>query len=65
MKDKNLTHDDFMQRLDIQKILLDAGYCQNRRFGLRLPSFIRKDSEGRRIRGDKFVITRQGKCCLQ
>ena len=65
MKEKDLTHDDFMQRLDIQDILLDAGYCQNRRFGLRLPSFIRRDSEGRRIRGDKFVITRQGKCCFQ
>ena len=65
MNDKELTHDDFLQRLDIQDILLDAGYCQNRRFGLRLPSFIRRDSEGKRIRGDKFVITRQGKCCSQ
>lgn len=65
MKDKELTHDDFMQRLDIRDILLDAGYCQNRRFGLRLPSFIRRDGEGRRIRGDKFVITQQGKCCFQ
>lgn len=65
MNDKELTHDDFLQRLDIQDILLDAGYCRNRRFGLRLPSFIRRNSEGKRIRGDKFVITRQGKCCSQ
>ncbi|WP_443897938.1 toprim domain-containing protein [Paraprevotella clara] len=65
MKDKELTHDDFLQRLDIRDILLDAGYHQNRRFGLRLPSFIRRDSEGKRIRGDKFVITQQGKCCVQ
>ena len=65
MNDKELTHDDFLQRLDIRDILLDAGYHQNRRFGLRLPSFIRRDSEGRRIRGDKFVITQQGKCCVQ
>ena len=46
-------------------VLLDAGYRQNRRFGLRLSSFIRTDSEEKRIRGDKFVITQQGKCCCQ
>lgn len=65
MNDKELTHNDFLQRLDIRDVLLDAGYRQNRRFGLRLPSFIRMNSEGKRIRGDKFVITRQGKCCTQ
>ena len=65
MNDKELTHDDFLQRLDIRDVLLDAGYRQNRRFGLRLSSFIRTDSEGKRIRGDKFVITQHGKCCCQ
>ena len=65
MNDKKLTHNDFLQRLDIRDVLLDAGYRQNRRFGLRLSSFIRTDSEGKRIRGDKFVITQQGKCCSQ
>lgn len=65
MNDKELTHDDFLQRLDIRDILLDVGYRQNRRFGLRLSSFIRMDNEGRRIRGDKFVITQHGKCCIQ
>ena len=65
MNDKELTHNDFLQRLDIRDVLLDAGYRQNRRFGLRLSSFIRTDSEGKRIRGDKFVITRHGKCCSQ
>ncbi|MEO4897341.1 hypothetical protein ABH062_13730, partial [Bacteroides thetaiotaomicron] len=65
MNDKELTYDDFLQRLDIQDILIDAGYHRNRRFGLRLPSFVRTDGEGRRIRGDKFIITQQGKCCLQ
>lgn len=65
MNDKELTQDDFLQRLDIRDILLDAGYRQNRRFGLRLSSFIRTDSEGKRIRGDKFVITQHGKCCSQ
>lgn len=65
MNDKELTYGDFLQRLDIRDVLLDAGYRQNQRFGLRLPSFVRTDSEGRRIRGDKFIITQQGKCCLQ
>lgn len=60
MNDKKLTHNDFLQRLDIRDVLLDAGYRQNRRFGLRLSSFIRTDSEEKRIRGDKFVITQQG-----
>ena len=65
MNDKELTQDDFLQRIDIRDVLLDAGYRQNRRFGLRLSSFIRTDSEGKRIRGDKFVITQHGKCCCQ
>ena len=50
MNDKKLTHNDFLQRLDIRDVLLDAGYRQNRRFGLRLSSFIRTDSEEKRIR---------------
>ena len=29
MNDKELTHDDFLQRLDIRDVLLDAGYRQN------------------------------------
>ena len=65
MNDKELTQDDFLQRIDIRDILLDAGYRQNRRFGLRLSSFIRTDNEGKRIRGDKFVITQHWKCCCQ
>ena len=65
MNNKELTHNDFLQKLDIRDVLLDAGYRQNRRFGLRFSSFIRTDSEGKRIRGDKFVITQQGKCCIQ
>ena len=65
MNVKELTHDDFLQRIDIRDVLLDAGYRQNRRFGPRLSSFIRTDSEGKRIRGDKFVITQHGKCCCQ
>lgn len=65
MRDGDLTYDDFLQRLDIQDVLLDAGYHLNRRDGLRYPSYVRLDSDGRRIRGDKFIVTQQGKCCFQ
>lgn len=59
MKDGELTYDDFLRRLDIQDVLIDAGYCQNRRDGLRYPSYVRIGSDGRRIRGDKFIVTQQ------
>lgn len=60
-----LTYDDFLQRLNIQDVLIDAGYHLNRRDGLRYPSYIRTDSNGTRIRGDKFIVTANGKCCFQ
>lgn len=65
MRDGELTYDDFLQRLDIQDVLIDAGYHLNRRDGLRYPSYVRLDSEGRRIRGDKFIVTQNGRCCFQ
>ena len=34
-----LTYDDFKQRLNIQEVLVDAGYTLNRRDGLRYPSY--------------------------
>ena len=40
-------------------------YHLNRRDGLRYPSYVRLDSEGRRIRNDKFIVTQQGKCCFK
>ena len=46
-----LTYDDFKNKLSIQNVLIDAGYTLNRRDGLRYPSYVRLDSEGRRIRG--------------
>lgn len=55
MRDGDLTYDDFLQRLNIQDVLIDAGYHLNRRDGLRYPSYVRLDSDGRRIRGDKFI----------
>lgn len=60
-----LTYDDFLSRLSIQDVLLDAGYHVNRRDGLRYPSYVRLDSEGCRVRGDKFIVTRNGQCCFQ
>lgn len=65
MANGELTYDDFLQRLDIQDILMDAGYHLNKRDGLRYPSYIRTDSNGTRIRGDKFIVTANGKCCFQ
>lgn len=64
MRDGDLTYDDFLQRLNIQDVLIDAGYHLNRRDGLRYPAYVRLDNEGRRIRGDKFIVTQQGKCCF-
>lgn len=65
MANGELTYDDFLQRLDIQDVLTDAGYRLNRRDGLRYPSYIRTDSGGTRIRGDKFIVTPNGKCCFR
>ena len=64
MRDGDLTYDDFLQRLNIQDILIDAGYHLNKRDGLRYPSYVRLDSEGHRIRGDKFIVTQNGQCCF-
>lgn len=64
MREGDLTYDDFLQRLTIQDVLIDAGYHLNKRDGLRYPSYVRLDSEGRRIRGDKFVVTQNGQCCF-
>ena len=47
MREGDLTYDDFLQRLNIQDVLIDAGYHLNRRDGLRYPSYVRLDSEGR------------------
>ena len=64
MRNGDLTYDDFLQRLNIQDVLIDAGYHLNKRDGLRYPSYVRLDNDGRRIRGDKFIVTQQGKCCF-
>lgn len=61
----DLTYNDYLQRLSIQDVLIDAGYHLNRRDGMRYPSYVRTDSDGRRVRGDKYIVTANGQCCFQ
>ena len=42
-----LTYDDFKSRVNIQDLLVDAGYQLNRRDGMRYPSYVRIGSDGR------------------
>lgn len=60
-----LSYDDFKNRLSIQEVLIDAGYTHYKRDGLRYPSYVRLDSDGKRIPGDKFIVTANGLCCFQ
>ena len=60
-----LTYEDFKQRLSIQEVLQDAGYHLYRRDGLRYPSYVRLGADGRRVKGDKFIISGGGTCCFQ
>lgn len=60
-----LNYDDFKRRVNIQDLLIDAGYSLNRRDGLRYPSYVWMGSDGKRVRGDKFIVTANGLCCFQ
>lgn len=60
-----LNYEDFKSRINIQDLLADAGYSLNKRDGLRYPSYVKIGSDGRRVRGDKFIVTRNGLCCFQ
>ena len=51
-----LTYENFKQRINIQEVLQDAGYHLNRKDGIRYPSYVRLDSNGRRIRDRKSVV---------
>lgn len=53
-----------MQRLSVMDVLRDAGYVRNRKDGMRYPSFVRLDEHGQRIRGDKFIVIRDGQFCF-
>ena len=65
MNTNKLTYEDFKRRISIQEVLQDAGYHLYRRDGLRYPSFVRLGSDGRRIKGDKFIVSGGGTCCFQ
>ena len=41
MANNELTYNDFLQRLNIQELLVDAGYQLNKRDGLRYPSYVK------------------------
>lgn len=60
-----LTYEDFKSRISIQEVLQDAGYHLNRKDGLRYPSYVRLGSDGRRVSGDKFIVSANGACCFQ
>ncbi len=60
-----LTYEDFKARISIQEVLQDAGYHLNRRDGLRYPSYVRVGADGRRVGGDKFIVSGNGTCCFQ
>ncbi|MBC5641852.1 toprim domain-containing protein [Parabacteroides sp. BX2] len=60
-----LNYEDFKRRINIQDLLIDAGYSLNKCDGLRYPSYVRMESDGRRVRGDKFIVTGNGLCCFQ
>lgn len=62
---KALTYEDFKNRINIQDLLVDAGFQLNRRDGLRYPSYVCIGSDGRRVRGEKFIVTANGLCCFQ
>lgn len=57
--------DIYIDKLNVQDVLSYAGYKFSRRDGLRYPAFIRLDSDGRRIHGDKFIVMPGNKCCFK
>jgi len=61
----NLTYEDYNKLVDIRTLLQDAGYHFNRRDGLRNPAFIRLNSDGSHVKGDKFIVTTNGFCCFK
>lgn len=56
---------ELLDRITIQDLLAYAGYKLNRRDGLKYPCYCRVDSDGKRIKGDKFIVMPGNKCCFQ
>ncbi len=63
--ENDLTYEDYLQRINIQDLLLDAGYQHYRKDGLKYPSYIRIGSDGRKVSGDKFLVNAGGWGCFQ
>lgn len=61
--DKDQSFSDYLNRIKIQELLRYAGYVQNKRDGLRWPSFVRLDNYGQRIHGDKFLVNPHTNTC--
>lgn len=59
------SYSEYLNRINIQEVLIHAGYVHNRRDGLRYPSYVRLDSDGRRISGDKFIVNPRFNTCYQ
>lgn len=59
------TFENYRNRLDIRDVLEDAGYTLYKRDGLRYPAYVRLDSDGRRISGDKYIVSPGRNCCFQ
>lgn len=57
--------EDYRNRLNIRDVLTDAGYTLHKRDGLRYPAYVRLDNDGRRIKGDKFIVMPNKNCCFQ
>lgn len=54
---------EYLDKVNIQEVLLHAGYIRNKRDGLRYPSYVRLDNDGRRIKGDKFIVNPTTNTC--
>ena len=55
----------YLSRINIQEVLQHAGYVHNRRDGLRYPSYVKLDSDGRRISGEKFIVNPRFNTCYK
>lgn len=58
------SYQDYLDRVDIQEVLVEAGFHHYKRDGLRYPAYVQLDSDGRRISGSKHLVTANGKCCF-
>lgn len=58
-------YEEYKEKITMSQVLEDAGYILNKRDGLRYPSYIRVGSDGKKISGDKFIVTANGKGCFK